>query len=144
MVLHRKKPVHTEAQNDQEPPQEQIILTLVFLLLVLGITYAIWKYLVNMLIVTTICQYTISSLLGISQYYAQYSTSNNDNSSKVTLPIDSFVDKTVQLAKRLSETDVSASIKLTEIKISLIDLKTNVLFSQFDENTQYQLVHYRN
>ncbi|CAF1225922.1 unnamed protein product [Adineta steineri] len=59
-----------------------------------------------------------------------------------TLPIDSFVDKTVQLAKRLSETDVSIPNDLTQVEKSLIDLRTSVLYSRMDQQEKNRFIRH--
>lgn len=50
--------------------------------------------------------------------------------------IPTFVEKTTEIADRLSNVDVSASNKLTEIKISLIDLKARVSYSNIQPATK--------
>ena len=64
------------------------------------------------------------------------------SSKTIMLPIDSIIEKTVAIAEQLSETDVSAPIKITEIEISLIDLKTNVLYIEIEQAIKNQLIEH--
>ncbi|CAF1514043.1 unnamed protein product [Adineta steineri] len=50
--------------------------------------------------------------------------------------VPTFVEKSIELAERLSNADVSAPHKLTEVKISLIDLKSRVSYSDIDAPTK--------
>ncbi|CAF4325205.1 unnamed protein product, partial [Adineta steineri] len=50
--------------------------------------------------------------------------------------VPAFVEKSIELAERLSDADVSAPHKLTEVKISLIDLRSRVSYSDIDEPTK--------
>jgi hypothetical protein len=117
-----------------------VFQALFFIALVLGAIYVIWKYLVKMFILLLVCQTIIGSIPGISDYCQLQSENSGGNPTTLVLPIDSVIEKTVAIAERLSETDVSAPIKITEVKISLIDLKTNVLYSQIEETTKDQLI----
>lgn len=51
----------------------------------------------------------------ISEHCELLSANDKDSSRTVVLPIDSVIEKTVSIAERLSETDVSAPVKITEI-----------------------------
>ncbi len=120
-----------------------VFQALFIIALVLGASYVIWKYLVylvKMFIFLLVCQTIIRYIPGISDYCQQQSEKSGGNPTTLVLPIDSVVEKTVAMAERLSETDVSAPIKITEVKISLIDLKTNVLYSQIEQTTKDQLI----
>ncbi|CAF1629115.1 unnamed protein product, partial [Adineta ricciae] len=50
--------------------------------------------------------------------------------------VSAFVEKTTDLAERLSSVDVNAPTKLTEVKISLIDLKARVVYSNLEQPTK--------
>jgi hypothetical protein len=120
-----------------------VFQALFIIALVLGASYVIWKYLVylvKMFIFLLVCQTIIRYIPGISDYCQRQSENSGGNPTTLVLPIDSVVEKTVAIAERLSETDVSAPIKITEVKISLIDLKTNVLYSQIEQTTKDQLI----
>ena len=119
---------------------KHLTTALVFVILLLGLMHVIWKYVMKRLIFWFVCGSIISYLPGTSYYCTHYSTLNDGNSTMPSLPIHSVVEKTVELAERLSDADVSAPIKLTEIKIALIDLKTSVSFSHLDRNTKDQLL----
>ncbi|CAF1303807.1 unnamed protein product, partial [Didymodactylos carnosus] len=57
----------------------------------------------------------------------------NPNNPLIKLPsVPTFVEKSTELAERLSNIDVSAPNKLTQVRISLIDLKTQVIYSNIE------------
>ena len=105
-----------------------VIHTFLLITLILGVIYLIWEYMVKRLIILLVCQNIFGYIPLISNCCVILSQNNGGNSTTVILPIDSVVEKTVAIAERLSEVDVSAPIKIAEVKISLIDLKSNVLF----------------
>ena len=53
--------------------------------------------------------------------------------------VPTFVEKTTELAERLANVDISAPNKLTEVKISLIDLKARISHSNIEKATRQVL-----
>ena len=80
--------------------------------------------------------------MDISDFCTLISANGNGNSTAIVLPIDAVVEKTVSIAERLAETDVSLPIKITEIRIALIDLKTSVLYSRIEQEVKDQVLEY--
>jgi len=61
-------------------------------------------------------------------------SSSNLKNPLIKMPsVPTFVEKTTELAERLSNVDISAPHKLTEVKISLIDLKSRVSNSNIEQ-----------
>jgi len=116
-----------------------IIKALVYAVLVLGFIYIVWNYVMKKLFILLICQSIFGYVPLISNYCTPLSESGSTNSIMVSLPVEPLVEKTVQLAEHLSETNVSMPIKLAIVKISLFDLKSSVKHSQIEENTKQKL-----
>jgi hypothetical protein len=118
----------------------QIFLQLLLIIIaVLGVLHVVWNYAIKSFILLLICRSLVGNLPYISDHCELLSKTNDGNSTMVSLPVNSFLEKTVELAERLSDTDVSATVKLTEVKISLIDLKVNVMYSELNQLTKDQL-----
>ncbi|CAF1680332.1 unnamed protein product, partial [Adineta ricciae] len=74
--------------------------------------------------------------VGVLTKTPESSPSNLENPTIKIPSVSAFVEKTTDLAERLSSVDVSAPTKLTEVKISLIDLKARVVYSNLEQPTK--------
>lgn len=75
-------------------------------------------------IVYLICQVAIFSFIpGVPNACKQYQSLPPLPPSVVNLPVGTLVTQTVDLAERLSRTNVSVSVKLAKVDIGLADLE---------------------
>jgi hypothetical protein len=81
-----------------------------------------------------------STLIPICKSPADPTPSPIPENPLIKMPsVPTFVEKTTELAERLSNVDVSAPNKLTEVKISLIDLKARISYSNIEQPTRQML-----
>ncbi len=108
---------------------------------VLAITWAaIWQYVIPLWVCSNIP--LANSIFPFCKPQNSAPPSDPTSSSNLKNPlikmpsVPTFVEKTTELAERLSNVDISAPHKLTEVKISLIDLKSRVSNSNIEQPTK--------
>ena len=82
----------------------------------------------------------IASISRVSKFCEQTPGKIDGNrTTRAAAALDSILINSVSIAEQLSETDISVPIKIAEVKLSLIDLQTNIAFSQLDQTTKSEL-----
>jgi hypothetical protein len=103
--------------------------TLIKGLISLGIFF-ICLFITKPVLFTFVCQSSISNSPFISDFCAEMPETNG---TRIVVPANSFIQGSVTVAERLSNTDVGMTVKITQVKISLLDLQTSVSFSKLDK-----------
>ncbi|CAF1086904.1 unnamed protein product [Adineta ricciae] len=91
-------------------------------------------------VVAILCESPVSGL----GYIDDFCKSNSDaNGTGKQLPLQSRINESLSLAERLANTDISMNIKLSNVELSLSDLKGRIAFSDLDKTEKdqfYQMI----
>ena len=102
----------------------------------LGILF-VYLFITKPDLLTLVCHSSISNSSFISDLCAEISKTN---STQIVIPTDSFIQGSVTVAERLSNTDVAMTVRITEVKISLLDLQAGVAFGQLSTAEKDELL----
>ena len=117
---------------------KNIILFLFGVAILMGTWILIWQYMIPLWICSNIPLAT--TLIPICKSPPTPIPAPIPENPLIKMPsVPTFVEKTTELAERLSNVDVSAPNKLTEVKISLIDLKARISYSNIEQPTRQML-----